>query len=76
MTVTYIGLPLVPQYGDLWVEVQNFIFRNFVPGCSEPAAETTEFAGRAGLTSGHIGIVSVALLMLVSIEKRFNAIWQ
>ena len=79
MTVTYIGLSLVPQYGDLWVEVQNFIFRNFVPASSELVQQKlTEFAGRArGLTTaGGIGIVSVALLMLVSIEKRFNAIWQ
>ena len=75
MTVTYIGLSLVPQYGDLWVEVQNFIFRNFVPASSELVQQKlTEFAGRArGLTTaGGIGIVSVALLMLVSIEKRFQ----
>ena len=79
MTVTYIGLSLVPQYGDLWVEVQNFIFRNFVPASSELVQQKlTEFAGRArGLTTaGGVGIVLVALLMLVSIEKRFNAIWQ
>ena len=50
-----------------------------MPASSELVQQKlTEFAGRArGLTTaGGIGIVSVALLMLVSIEKRFNAIWQ
>ena len=79
MTVTYIGLSLVPQYGDLWIQVQDFIFRNFVPASSELVQQKlTEFAGRArGLTTaGGMGLLLVALLMLVSIEKRFNAIWQ
>jgi membrane protein len=79
MTVTYIGLSLVPQYGDLWIQVQDFIFRNFVPASSELVQQKlTEFAGRArGLTTaGGIGLLLVTLLMLVSIEKRFNAIWQ
>lgn len=79
ITVTYIGSSLVPQYGDLWIQVQDFIFRNFVPASSELVQQKlTEFAGRArGLTTaGDMGLLLVALLMLVSIEKRFNAIWQ
>lgn len=79
MTVTYIGLSLVPQYADLWAAVQDFVFRNFVPASSELVQQKlNEFADRArGLTTaGGAGLLLVALLMLVSIEKRFNTIWQ
>ena len=79
MTVTYQGLALVPQYADLWVQAQDFIFRNFVPASSELVQQKlTEFAERARslTTFGGMGLVLVALLMLMSIEKQFNAIWE
>lgn len=79
MTVTYIGLSLVPQYAELWGAIQDFVFRNFVPASSELVQQKlNEFADRARslTTAGGAGLLLVALLMLVSIEKRFNAIWQ
>lgn len=79
MTVTYIGLSLVPQYAELWGAIEDFVFRNFVPASSELVQQKlNEFADRARslTTAGGAGLLLVALLMLVSIEKRFNAIWQ
>ena len=79
MTVTYIGLSLVPQYAELGTTVQDFVFRNFVPASSELVQQKlNEFADRArGLTTaGAASLLLVALLMLVSIEQRFNSIWQ
>ena len=79
MTVTYIGLSLVPQYAELGATVQDFVFRNFVPASSELVQQRlNEFADRARslTTVGGAGLLLVALLMLVSIEQRFNTIWQ
>lgn len=79
MTVTYIGLSLVPQYAELGATVQDFVFRNFVPASSELVQQKlNEFADRARslTTVGGAGLLLVALLMLVSIEQRFNTIWQ
>ncbi|MGB0998320.1 MAG: YhjD/YihY/BrkB family envelope integrity protein [Pseudomonadales bacterium] len=48
MTVTYIGLSLVPQYAELGATVQDFVFRNFVPASSELVQQKlNEFADRA-----------------------------
>ena len=79
MTVTYIGLSLVPQYAELGATVQDFVFRNFVPASSELVQQKlNEFADRARslTTVGGAGLLLVALLMLVSIEQRFSTIWQ
>lgn len=78
MTVTYTFFSLIPEYSDLGVQVQNFIFQNFVPGSSSVVQEKlAEFADRAqNLTFvGFLFLFVTAFMMLVTIEKSFNKIW-
>jgi membrane protein len=78
MTVTYAFFSILPEYAQMFEEVQAYIFQNFVPGGSNIVQEKlAEFAGRArGLTAmGFCFLFVTAFLMLISIEKRFNAIW-
>ena len=79
MTVVYIGLAYLPQYASLAVDVENFIFQNFVPNsAAQIQAKLSEFAGRTeNLTV--LGLISLAvtvLMLILSIEKQFNAIWR
>ena len=79
MTVVYLGLAYLPQYASLAVDVENFIFQNFVPNSSaQIQAKLSEFAGRAeNLTVlGLISLAVTALMLILSIEKQFNAIWR
>lgn len=79
MTVIYLGLAYLPQYASLAVDVESFIFQNFVPNSSaQIQAKLSEFAGRAeNLTVfGLISLAVTALMLILSIEKQFNAIWR
>jgi membrane protein len=79
MTVVYLGLAYLPQYSALAVDVENFFFQNFVPNSSvQIQAKLSEFAGRAeNLTVlGLISLAVTALMLILSIEKQFNAIWR
>ncbi len=79
MTVVYLGLSYLPQFAVLAADVENFIFQNFVPNSSAQIQnKLQEFASRAeNLTS--LGVISLgvtALMLLLSIERHFNAIWR
>lgn len=79
MTVIYLGLAYLPQYASLAVDVESFIFQNFVPNSSaQIQAKLSEFAGRAeNLTVfGLISLAVTAFMLILSIEKQFNAIWR
>ena len=75
--VTYIGLSLVPQYAELGATVQDFVFRTRASQ-SELVQQNSMnlLIARSLTTVGGAGLFLVALLMLVSIEQRFNTIWQ
>ena len=79
MTVVYLGLAFLPAYAALATQAEDFIFENFIPSSSLLVQEKlTEFAGRAeGLTElGLLGLALTTLMLLLSIERHFNAIWQ
>lgn len=78
MTVTYTFFSILPEYADVGVQVQDFIFKNFVPGSSDIVQEKlSEFADRArNLTAvGFVFLFVTTFLMLITIEKSFNTIW-
>ena len=78
MTVVYVGLAYLPQFAALAADVEAFIFANLVPNSSaQIQAKLGEFAARAGnLTAVGLGsLVVTALMLLLSIERHFNAIW-
>ena len=79
MTVVYLGLAFPPAYAALATQAEDFIFENFIPSSSLLVQEKlTEFAGRAeGLTElGLLGLALTTLMLLLTIERHFNAIWQ
>ncbi len=79
MTVVYLGLAFLPAYAALAAQAEDFIFENFIPSSSLLVQEKlTEFAGRAeGLTElGLLGLALTTLMLLLTIERHFNAIWQ
>ncbi len=79
MTMVYLGLAFLPEYAALAEQVESFVFRNFVPSSSMLTQEKlNQFASRAeSLTSlGLLGLAITTLMLLLSIERQFNAIWQ
>jgi membrane protein len=79
MTMVYLGLAFLPEYAALAEQVESFVFRNFVPSSSMLVQEKlNQFASRAeSLTSlGLLGLAITTLMLLLSIERQFNAIWQ
>ena len=79
MTMVYLGLAFLPEYAALAEQVESFVFRNFVPSSSMLVQEKlNQFASRAeGLTSlGLLGLAITTLMLLFSIERQFNSIWQ
>lgn len=79
MTVTFTMFSAVPAFQGTGEQIQNFVFRNFVPSSGAAVQEyLREFISQAR----HLTWVGVALLavtaffMLVTIEKTFNAIWR
>jgi len=79
MTVAYTMFSMLPAYDGLEERIQTFVFNNFVPNSSAVVKEKLlEFSARArGLTvAGFAFLFITSFLLLVSIEKTFNAIWQ
>ncbi|MFD3302658.1 YihY family inner membrane protein [Aquipseudomonas alcaligenes] len=79
MTVTFAMLSAVPAFQDTGEQIQNFIFRNFVPSSGETVQQyLRDFTTQARhLTWAGVALLAVtAFFMLVTIEKTFNAIWR
>jgi membrane protein len=79
MTVAYTAFSILPAYEGLEERIEAFIFNNFVPDSSAAVKEKLlEFSDRArGLTAaGFVFLFLTSFLLLVTIEKTFNAIWQ
>ena len=79
MTVTYAMLASIPSFQGVGPQLESLIFDNFVPSTGETIKEyLSGFAGQARSLTG-VGIaflVVTAYMMLKSIEKTFNRIWQ
>jgi membrane protein len=79
MTVSYAILSIFPTFATIAGEIQTFIFENFLPSSSTVVQEhLADFAYQARqLTVAGFAILLVtAFLMLVTMEKAFNEIWQ
>ena len=79
MTVTFAMLSAIPAFQDTGEQIQNFIFRNFVPSSGETVQQyLRDFTTQARhLTWAGVALLAVtAFFMLVTIEKTFNAIWR
>ncbi|MEH6471249.1 MAG: YihY family inner membrane protein [Halopseudomonas sp.] len=79
MMVTYAMLSSIPSFQGVGPQLESMIFDNFVPSTGAQVKEyLSGFAGQARSLTG-VGIaflVVTAYMMLKSIEKTFNRIWQ
>ncbi len=79
MTVTFAMLSAIPAFQGTEVQIQAFIFRNFVPSTG---ATLEEYLRNFIEQARHLTWLGVALLavtsffMLVTVEKTFNDIWR
>jgi membrane protein len=79
MAVGYRTLAFLPEYDQVGDIVSNFIFRNFVPESSAIVqSQLADFSSRALQLAGPSSIILfvTSFLLLVTIEKSFNDIWQ
>ncbi len=79
MTVTYSILSTVPSLSDVGSVIQNFIFESFVPATGELVhTYLVDFSRQARKLTG-LGIAFLlvtSFLMLRTIDKTLNSIWQ
>jgi membrane protein len=79
MTVTFSMLSAIPAFQDTGEQIQNFIFRNFVPSAGETLQQyLRDFTTQARQLTwiGVMVLAATAFWMLVTIEKTFNTIWR
>jgi len=72
-------LALVPALYDWHVEIENFIFMNFIPARGEQIRGYVQaFVGQAETlqTLGLAGLAITAVVMMATIESTFNTIWK
>ncbi|WP_198263785.1 YihY family inner membrane protein [sulfur-oxidizing endosymbiont of Gigantopelta aegis] len=78
MAVIFAGLSSFAVFQDLFLEIQQFIFANFVPSSSEQIQQyLNEFVGKASRLTlvGLIGLFVVALMLMWQIDQALNYIW-
>jgi len=79
LTAMVAILAVFPAFAGLREHVSNFIFRNFVPASGEAVqGYLFQFADNASKLTivGILFLLASALMMLASIEDRFNRIWR
>lgn len=79
MTVSYRVMSLLPDLSDVGLEIQAFVFENFVPRSSELVQERLHEFSQQARNLTVVGIVFLGVtsfMMLVTIEQAFNQIWQ
>lgn len=79
MTVAFALLSAFPRFHELIVEIQDFIFTNFLPATGDTVLSYLQtFARQAqDLTmAGLIFLVLTALFMMHTIDQAFDAIWK
>lgn len=79
LTVVFTALAAVPSLHHVSGDIQQFIFDNLVPSTGETVQHyLADFSRQASqLTVVGIGMLFVtAIMMLVTIERAFNEIWQ
>ncbi|TKD63924.1 YihY family inner membrane protein [Cobetia marina] len=79
MTVIYSMFAVIPSFDGVGQQLQTTVFAQFLPSTGETVLEyLNEFSGQArNLTSvGLIFLFVTSVLMMITIEGAFNAIWQ
>ncbi|MCA8909301.1 MAG: YihY family inner membrane protein [Rhodospirillaceae bacterium] len=79
VTITLGILSAFPAFQDVRSSVQGLVFDNLVPQVGSAVMDyVEEFSARAtSLTgAGVIGLIVTSILLLVTIEGAFNAIWR
>jgi membrane protein len=79
MTVTLAVFSAFPVADRVYEAIQDFVFRNFVPTSGEVLQQyLMEFSAKASKLSGTgaLFLVVVAVLMMNSIDRALNAIWE
>jgi membrane protein len=79
MAVVFSVLAAFPVFQKLIVDIQEFIFRNFVPAVGEVVERyLLEFVHQAsGMTAiGVLFLVLTALMMMGTIDRALNDIWR
>ncbi|MCB1615271.1 MAG: YihY family inner membrane protein [Pseudomonadales bacterium] len=78
MTVSYSFFSMIPAFNGMEDRIQNLVFEYFVPDAGSAIQDyLSDFSSQArNLTSVGIGILIVtAFMMLKTIEKTMNGIW-
>ncbi len=78
MTVAYAMFSVLPEFSGVGDRIQAFLFENLVPDSGALLHDKlSEFSERARqlTAAGFIFLFVTAFLMLVTVEKAFNAIW-
>ncbi len=79
LTVVFSALSLFPIFTRWSEDIQDFIYRNFVPQLGDQIqASLQEFSANAGQLTlwGLIFLLITTLALLATIEDAFNDIWQ
>ncbi|MCW8930736.1 MAG: YihY family inner membrane protein [Gammaproteobacteria bacterium] len=78
LAVIFAGFSSFSVFQDLFLEIQQFIFSNFIPSSSELIQNyLNEFVSKASRLTlvGLLGLFAVALLLMWQIDKALNHIW-
>ncbi len=78
-TIIFATLAAFPAFQEWRGDIENFIFRNFVPALGDQVRSyLVDFSDKArGLqTAGTIVLVLTVLAMMSTIESTFNVIWK
>ena len=79
MTVLFSILAVIPSLKSISVDIQNFIFKNFIP---DTGVKIQSYLHDFATQASNLTIVGVfmlfltAIMMLATIEKAFNQIWR
>ena len=78
MAVVFAGLSSFPVFQDIMLELENFIFSNFIPTSTEVIREyLMSFVGKASNLTlvGIFSLLFIALLLMWKIDQVLNHIW-
>ncbi|MBL3590111.1 MAG: virulence factor BrkB family protein [gamma proteobacterium endosymbiont of Lamellibrachia anaximandri] len=78
MTVMLALFSVFPASERVAVEIEDFVFKNFVPAAGEVVHEhLSNFSSKAAKLSGvgFVFLLVVALMLMGNIDKAFNTIW-
>jgi membrane protein len=79
LAAMFAMLSVFPVFAELRDRLSNFLFQNFVPAAGETVqGYLLQFAGNASrlTVAGVLVLLISALLLMASIEERFNRIWR